>query len=62
MYDLAHVTGNEPQNLHDVAHCPGLGVYYADPAQHLRTAGEASTKDHPDLRDVCSRVIKNKSV
>ena len=41
LYDLAHVAGWEPYNLHDLGRVSWVGsVPYTDPAQSLATAGE----------------------
>ena len=40
LYDLVHVAGWHPYNLHDLAHVFCVGdLYYTDPAQHLKTEG-----------------------
>ena len=40
IYDLAHVAGWEPYNLHDLGHASyRLDLYYTDPAQHIVAGG-----------------------
>ena len=47
VWSIAHVTGWEPHELHDLAHASGVVsvLYtYTDPAQHLTTAAIGSTR------------------
>ena len=46
LYNLAHVTGWDPQNLHDLAHVSWDGdLYWVNPPQPLGTAGEELLDD-----------------
>ena len=54
---LVHVAGWDPYHLHDLAHVPGLDLYYADPAQPRTTAGQELDDldldhDQSDVRNV----------
>ena len=50
LYDMTHDAGWEPYSLHDLAHVPGLGLYHANPAQPLPTAGEELVSLDHDLQ------------
>ena len=43
--------GGSPHDQHDLAHVSWVDLYYADPAQHLMTAGEELDDLDHDLSD-----------